>query len=414
MPRIFRPQYTRAIPAGAIACIHENQPAVKWRGRRGKWVIGIVCANPARCRVETARYRLEFRDHEYRRTQKQGYTDRTASEHLLNSLTTQAARIHSGQLPPQAARPRLTLPDLLAKWKQYMLDNGTSAAGARDLTQRARDVCEGAQAQRVSDLNPAAVLEWVGARRRANHHRRGGFGALTASNYIGAVKGFTRWCAVIERSEPHDHLSGLRYQRDESDPRRPRRALSESELRLFLRTVRRSQAIVSGLTGRERWALYLFACSTGLRAIELSRLTAAQISVSRAEVTIERGAKSKRRDVLPIPPDALRAVKPLLRGMGPLWPNRVGRAAAWWLWGARMVRADLSEAGIPARDGGLVYDLHALRGQYATDLDRAGVSLVRAQKLMRHSSPTLTAKFYTRPDAGELAVEVAKLKRGRS
>lgn len=54
-----------------------------------------------------------------------------------------------------------------------------------------------------------------------------------------------------------------------------------------------------------------------------------------------------------------------------------------------------------------------MRGQFATDLDRAGVSLARAQKLMRHSTPDLTARYYTRPDKEELAGEVAKLKRGR-
>lgn len=43
---------------------------------------------------------------------------------------------------------------------------------------------------------------------------------------------------------------------------------------------------------------------------------------------------------------------------------------------------------------------------------RAGVSLSRAQRLMRHSTPLLTAKYYQRPDRDELAADVNRLPRG--
>jgi integrase len=75
-----------------------------------------------------------------------------------------------------------------------------------------------------------------------------------------------------------------------------------------------------------------------------------------------------------------------------------------------MVQHDLKAADIPYEDeDGRVFDFHALRSQYVTGLDRAGVSLQQAQKLARHSDPRLTANLYTRREMGELADAVNML-----
>jgi len=61
-----------------------------------------------------------------------------------------------------------------------------------------------------------------------------------------------------------------------------------------------------------------------------------------------------------------------------------------------MLRVDLAAAGIPGEDlSGRRVDLHALRHTFATRLEAAGVSLTRAQDLLRHSDPRLTAGIYT-------------------
>jgi len=52
---------------------------------------------------------------------------------------------------------------------------------------------------------------------------------------------------------------------------------------------------------------------------------------------------------------------------------------------------------------------HALRVTYATMLARAGVSLVQAQTLMRHSDPKLTANIYTRLQLHDGHAAVAKI-----
>ena len=82
---------------------------------------------------------------------------------------------------------------------------------------------------------------------------------------------------------------------------------------------------------------------------------------------------------------------------GVLWPGN------WPERAADMLRADLERAGIPFVTPAGRLDAHALRTTYVTLLARAGVSLVAAQKLARHSTPNLTANVYSRLSSGDLA-----------
>ncbi len=78
--------------------------------------------------------------------------------------------------------------------------------------------------------------------------------------------------------------------------------------------------------------------------------------------------------------------------------------------GAAMLRVDLEAAGIPYVDEyGLVADFHALRHSFASLLNQAGVPLVTAQQLMRHSDPRLTSNVYTHVMVEGKAEALAKL-----
>jgi integrase len=73
------------------------------------------------------------------------------------------------------------------------------------------------------------------------------------------------------------------------------------------------------------------------------------------------------------------------------------------------MREDRDAAGIPYDTADGTADFHALRVTFATRLALAGVSLVQAQKLMRHSDPKLTANIYTRLRREEAHEAVAKI-----
>jgi hypothetical protein len=64
--------------------------------------------------------------------------------------------------------------------------------------------------------------------------------------------------------------------------------------------------------------------------------------------------------------------------------RRLMTPGSWVIAGAEMVRLDLKSAGIPyIGERGLVYDIHALRHQFISDLARAGVHPKEAQELAR-------------------------------
>ncbi len=102
-------------------------------------------------------------------------------------------------------------------------------------------------------------------------------------------------------------------------------------------------------------------------------------------------AKNRREAVLPLPPGTVAALA-TLRGDQQLPSAKVFRAVP----NTVTLRKDLGAARIPVQTPAGVIDLHALRTTYGTLLARAGVSLAQAQKLMRHSTPTLTANVYVR------------------
>jgi integrase len=134
-------------------------------------------------------------------------------------------------------------------------------------------------------------------------------------------------------------------------------------------------------------------------------------------VTVQAAfSKRKRLDVQPLPQQLVpkleawlaedSAIIQLHGSKTPLWPRRWAANG----YGSKMVQHDLKAADIPYEDeDGRVFDFHALRSQYVTGLDRAGVSLQQAQKLARHSDPRLTANLYTRREMGELADAVNML-----
>ena len=75
-----------------------------------------------------------------------------------------------------------------------------------------------------------------------------------------------------------------------------------------------------------------------------------------------------------------------------------------------MIKRDLEAANIPVlNEYGLKLDFHSLRHTCGTRMAKNGVPLAVAQKIMRHSSPILTANFYTHILIADKSRELAKL-----
>ena len=156
--------------------------------------------------------------------------------------------------------------------------------------------------------------------------------------------------------------------------------------------------------------LYLTAVSTGFRARELGSLTRDSFGFEARPATVTLAARSSKRrknDTQPLQESVVILLDTYL-GQSPrpdlIWPG------TWVQKGAAMLRRDLKAAGLPYRDdAGRVLDFHRLRGTFATNLVRAGVSPAKAQELMRHSDVNLTMRLYKKLEVEELAAEVERL-----
>ena len=225
-----------------------------------------------------------------------------------------------------------------------------------------------------------------------------GCGPQTVNHYVRAVRGFFRWMVRAKRigTNPLDTLPLLNTQ---SDIRRGRRELTEEELRQLLGAARASTRVFRGLTGEDRFHLYLTAATTGFRASALANLTPSDFDLDDDPATVSLAArfnKSRKPKIQPLPAD----VAAQLRGY--LKQKEVDRRVWSGTWardhrGAEMIRGDLEAAGIPyavdGPDGAEHADFHALRHSYLTLGGRSGIDLRTLQELAGHSKPELTARY---------------------
>ena len=92
-----------------------------------------------------------------------------------------------------------------------------------------------------------------------------GCGPATANHYVRAIRGFFRWMVRAKRvgANPLDTLTLVNAQ---VDIRHGRRELTADELRTLLAATRSNRRAFRGLTGDDRFHLYLTAATTGFRA----------------------------------------------------------------------------------------------------------------------------------------------------
>jgi integrase len=350
-----------------------------------------------------------------------GYTDKVATEALARRLEREAAREFEG-IGVRSGVARQPIGEHVDAFESHLLAKGDTEKHAGMRVAHVRRIIAGCRWTVLADLSASGAEKWLADQRKADGaevkregktpsgvHKRRRFGMQTSNHYLRSLKHFVRWL-ILDRRLSVDPFVHLAMQNVKTDVRHRRRALESSELSRLLESTRSAKTRY-GLTGPARAVLYLAAARTGLRAEELASLVpeSFDLRTNPPEWTLGAGAdKAGRGDKLPVAAELAEALRSLLPTITPgsrVWPGRwaVDHAAA------KMLRGDLKVAKIPYRTPGGVFDFHALRVQFITDLARSGVSLQAAQRLARHSDPRLTSTIYTRLGQADLAGELEKL-----
>ncbi len=351
---------------------------------------------------------LDYRDEHGNRVRDRLGTNKREAEELRAEIISRRNRIMRGL---EVGFEDILLDDLRDR---YLADLGARVTPMHKLNvelQLAR-ILDAIPPRSVGELTAGHFLDYR-AKLLAD-----GASNRTANVHLQALRGVLRWAVKVELIAKNalqgiDKLpDGKRHQRYR------RRALTEEEIERFVVAVETEDAVIGRVRKRVRqtpmWRALL---ETGIRYGEMRQLVWQDVDEEEALLHIRaETAKAGRDRVIPLRPELVQEIASLridhwrLKGRkpGPCDPIFVTprEAKPWCLPSnnaGRTLARLLKKAGIEQVDGqGRKVDLHALRHTFISRLQRAGVSLIHAQRLAGHANVQLTAQVYTHVGVEEL------------
>jgi integrase len=268
-----------------------------------------------------------------------------------------------------------------------MVADGSTIAHVNRTQKKIVHICNDTGIVSLTDIRREPIERWIASEIQAKV-----LAPSTINHYVKAMKSFAQYLTDTEVL-PNHPLKSVRKLNESVDLRKQRRAMTADEVGRLLQ-VAASETNSEKWKNGERMLIYQLLLGTGLRSTELSLLTPSQIDFERCRLQIEAAkTKNKKADILPMRPDLVQSVKMWVEEHGIQPHERVFRFHSKPL--RLAFYKDLKAAGIErvGKDGRSI-DVHALRKTFGTLLAKAGVPLTTVQRLMRHSSPVLTAKLY--------------------
>ena len=434
MAHVFKPTYTKPIPADArIVTNRKGQRLARFK-HNGTTIEAPLTKDGSRCRIETEEWYVRYKDLNGKWKAVKGYTDRRATESMAFKLQERVDQKLEGVNPYKEHHER-PLSEHLDDWKANMLDQGkASRSQVEQVEYRARRIVEGCEFQRITDMTAEDVEAYLAKRRNDSEDP---LSAQSSNHYLQAVKRFSKWLMKKGRTD-RDRLSDAAMLKISDEKKtHKRRALTSEE---FTRLVEAAAGgeVIEGIPGPDRAMLYILAGWTGYRRAELASLTLRSFDLDSEthSVSVQSGyTKNKKAATIPLHPVVVERVRTWLATKDDLSPDApllpLRTAGGWLRKTSKLMKRDLKaarqkwieETKIPEEQARreasdfLVYqdeegafaDFHANRHTFITNLGRAGVPLAVAQKLARHSDPKLTASVYTHLRVHDQAGAVASL-----
>lgn len=423
MPHLFKPTYTRTVPACATIRTIRGRRVACWTLRGGREVKAAISKDGKRCTVIGPRWRGNYRDHRGLEVEVMLFEDKEASWRRLLDLSRTSRDVASGNVSAASARRGdRAISELLDEWGKAVKDGGATDKQAGQGVHRVSATCLAAGIVRPGDMTASKVSAALADFRRdgvprtaENQQRPKPLSARTSNHYLAACRAFGLWCvrSGYLDADPLVGASGVPVDGAETFERR---ALTVEELdRLMAGAAARPSRC--GLSGVGRAFVYLTAFYTGLRLNELAALMPEDFRLAGDTPCIVlhgRHTKNGKDARQYLPAHAASALRAYLRGKPskrPVWGHARNFFAG--LKATNVLRLDLAAAGIPFETADGRVDFHALRASYVTALAIAGVPVAHAQRMARHSDPRLTLRTYARLTDADLAAQAAKLPKAK-
>ena len=421
---VFKKQSTRPVPNGATITTTRGKETARWRGRgrTAKWITAKVftLADGRKViRQESSTYFCRYRDHAgVVHVVSTRCKDESNAQAVLANLERRQERIRAGILSPEedaaGRHQQIPLSDHFEDYSRTL--RGTHGTTTRSYLER---LATALHWSRLADLRRSDLEGWLADQVKA------GRGARSRNAYLTACTSFGNWCVKNGRltANPFDKMPHANLA---TDPRRPRRAMTQLELSRLLVAARATpgrprmtrlredgQSVsrpADVASGGDRAELYQWLSATGVRVGETKQLRVVDLDLE-GGVPIVRlsGSVTKNGKAAELPlrsdlVDLLRAriARLDLKDSDPLFQVPAGLIKRFY--------GDLARAGIPKYDNrGRQLDIHSLRVTFGTSLALAGVHPRVAQQLLRHSDVNLTMRVYTDPRIHDLASAVESI-----
>jgi integrase len=315
---------------------------------------------------ETRAYYIKYKDSDGNWKVVKGCPDKQTTKQIAATLESDALRQRvAGVVPFENGELRL------GEFERFLRQKGNSPRYISETSAQISAIIESCKFKTLGDLRKRTSIDKV-------RKFTAGKSSRTANAYTTAIKNYCRWLL----REGHIPDSGLLHlEKKKAAPTMQRRAASDDEIRRILAKAKIGLP-VRGLTGTQRYWLYVVALATGFRAAELASLEGEDFHPTYVRLKGEN-AKNGKSVNQPLP-EGLR----LPKWKGKVWPGY------WYTRAADMLRQDLGRVKYETKDG--VLDFHALRATAITRWVKAGLPPEQVKILARHSTITLTMDVYTK------------------
>ena len=331
--------------------------------------------------------------------------DKTTREFIKNAPPKLIQKLaENGVLDGVYVATRKSLAEHIEDFKQHLTNKNTEKR-SKAVVSKVNRIVKGCGFKTFTNIKLNNVESYLADLRNNGK----GISAQTYNWYRQAIKQFCNWMVQNDRAT-ESHLTHLFGHEVKADRRHDRRALEIDEVRRLLETTNTGPTRF-GMGGHERYLLYKLAVETGLRRNELRNLKVSSFDFKALTLVVRSGyTKNKREAIQSLRPDTAAELKQFFMGKLPNVKVFGGTYKQLTDKTAKMIQADLKDAGIDYQDeSGQYFDFHALRGETGTLLARSGVHPKVAQSIMRHSDINLTMSLYTHTLRGQESEAVGKL-----
>jgi integrase len=399
---IIKPSKTIQLPKNATII----RKSVTWIDSKGKKHIGKLTKNK-RVLVESACWQIRYRDETGKERRESTKTrNKEIAQNILAQREKEVERIKMGIASRQEINQQNSqnLNDLLKKYRNKMTAEGVSESWIKESLRKINLVAQYKNIENIKDLSRENIEAYI-----ANEIKEKKKTPKTINAVRTVLSAFFEWavdCEYVSKN-PAKKIKKLN---ENIGRKKIRRSFSEDELnRIFDAAKKRKYRKKN--KAEENILIYRLLVGMGLRSTELSLARPHQINFEQNRFTvIPEHTKNKEPDVLPIRPDLAKDLKAWIERFGIAQDQRIFTFNRGTIRNAFL--RDLAAAGIPQKNpDGRSVDVHSLRRTFGTMLARAGVPLTTTQRLMRHSTPELTAKLYIDVEPIEMATAIEKLPR---